>query len=421
MRLGLTTGRAHWRRLVLVFLLLPFFGTVSAAAETVTLGVLAHRGETAAREKWQQTADYLSAELPGHDVTLLPLTLEGVEEALTNNAVDFLLTNPGHFNIIADRFRLTRIASLRTDRAGVAVTGNRYGAVILTRSDRDDITSLSDLEGKTFAAVAPDAFGGFLIAADALRRNGVDPAASLKTIIYKGFPQDQIVTAVLSGEADAGTVRTGVVESMIRQGRIRREDVRILNPKTIAGFELLLSTDVYPEWTFAAAQDVAAVLKRQTATALLKMSETSPAARAGGYGGWNTPMYDGKVRSVLSSAKGGEASSVFSGGSLTIWIASVLFGVTAALTAVFAIARLRRAPVEATAPDGGSTLPENLTPRENEVLRLVISGLTNKEIAHELSISPKTVEFHRRHLMEKFDAQNVADLIRKALGHADDA
>ena len=52
--------------------------------------------------------------------------------------------------------------------------------------------------------------------------------------------------------------------------------------------------------------------------------------------------------------------------------------------------------------------PAGLTPREVEVLRLLARGLSNKEIAHRLSISPKTVGNHAEHIYAKIDAQSRA-------------
>ncbi len=54
----------------------------------------------------------------------------------------------------------------------------------------------------------------------------------------------------------------------------------------------------------------------------------------------------------------------------------------------------------------------SLTPRENEVLALIIGGASNKEGGHRLGISVRTFEVHRAHLMRKFGARNAADLIR---------
>lgn len=55
-----------------------------------------------------------------------------------------------------------------------------------------------------------------------------------------------------------------------------------------------------------------------------------------------------------------------------------------------------------------------LTPREREVMRLATDGLSNKEIARVLDISPRTVENHRARVMEKMKAGNIADLCQKA-------
>jgi two-component system, LuxR family, response regulator FixJ len=57
----------------------------------------------------------------------------------------------------------------------------------------------------------------------------------------------------------------------------------------------------------------------------------------------------------------------------------------------------------------------SLTERERQVLDLIVAGKANKVIAHELSISPRTVEIHRARVMEKMGAANLADLVRRTL------
>ncbi len=56
---------------------------------------------------------------------------------------------------------------------------------------------------------------------------------------------------------------------------------------------------------------------------------------------------------------------------------------------------------------------DQLTPREQEVMRLIGDGQSNKQIAEALGISPRTVEIHRAHVMDKMDANSVAELVRK--------
>jgi FixJ family two-component response regulator len=55
---------------------------------------------------------------------------------------------------------------------------------------------------------------------------------------------------------------------------------------------------------------------------------------------------------------------------------------------------------------------EPLTRREQAVLGCLVSGASNKEMARQLGISPRTIEVHRARIMEKIGAKNAADLIR---------
>jgi DNA-binding NarL/FixJ family response regulator len=62
---------------------------------------------------------------------------------------------------------------------------------------------------------------------------------------------------------------------------------------------------------------------------------------------------------------------------------------------------------------GSSTSP--LSKREEDVLRHIAEGLTTKEIARVLGVSPKTVDTHRQHLMGKLDIHSIAELTKHAL------
>jgi DNA-binding NarL/FixJ family response regulator len=59
--------------------------------------------------------------------------------------------------------------------------------------------------------------------------------------------------------------------------------------------------------------------------------------------------------------------------------------------------------------------PQDLTPREQEILQLVWSGLTNRHIAQQLKISIKTAEAHRANIMKKLRVSNTAQLLKTAL------
>jgi DNA-binding NarL/FixJ family response regulator len=72
------------------------------------------------------------------------------------------------------------------------------------------------------------------------------------------------------------------------------------------------------------------------------------------------------------------------------------------------VARLLMQRVDALADEG-------LTDRQKEVLSLMASGLSSKEIAFELKLSPKTVDVHRARIMERLNLRDVASLTRYAV------
>jgi DNA-binding CsgD family transcriptional regulator len=58
--------------------------------------------------------------------------------------------------------------------------------------------------------------------------------------------------------------------------------------------------------------------------------------------------------------------------------------------------------------------PVQLTQRQKQILRLVVSGYTSREIATKLGLSVRTIEVHRFHLMGRMGVNNVAQLVNEA-------
>jgi len=58
---------------------------------------------------------------------------------------------------------------------------------------------------------------------------------------------------------------------------------------------------------------------------------------------------------------------------------------------------------------------ESLSERERQVMAAVVAGLPNKTIAHQLGISPRTVEVHRANIMSKMQARNLPELVRMSI------
>jgi two-component system, NarL family, response regulator LiaR len=76
---------------------------------------------------------------------------------------------------------------------------------------------------------------------------------------------------------------------------------------------------------------------------------------------------------------------------------------------------LFREPGIPETPDLGNSSLESLTPRHREILQLMVEGLSLKKIAQSLRLSIKTVEAHKRQIMERLGIQNIADFVRYAI------
>ena len=88
------------------------------------------------------------------------------------------------------------------------------------------------------------------------------------------------------------------------------------------------------------------------------------------------------------------------------------FEADALLAAIEAALRLRSSDANAEDAETARRRLEKLTSREYEVLDHLVAGKSNKEAAAKLGISPRTVEFHRAHIMEKTGAKGLPELVR---------
>ncbi|MDH5802782.1 MAG: PhnD/SsuA/transferrin family substrate-binding protein, partial [Gammaproteobacteria bacterium] len=216
-----------------------------------------------------------------------PLSIDNLSNAIRDGRVDFVLTNPASYAELEIQYGISRIATLRNRRAGQSYT--KFGALIFTRADRDDIQTLNDLKGKTFAAVHPNAFGGWWMAWREMQHRGLR-IEDLGSLQFTGLPQDQVVQAVMQGKADAGTVRTNILERMQQENLIPAQQLKILSPQMAAGFPFAHSTRLYPEWPFAKARQTENQLAQQVAIALLSMAQDHAAAQQANSAGWTIPL-----------------------------------------------------------------------------------------------------------------------------------
>jgi two-component system sensor histidine kinase TtrS len=241
-------------------------------ATTVRIGVLAYKGAEAVQEDWSYVRNWLVATIPGHRFILLDFDQAGLTRAVHERTIDFVITSSGHYVALEHSDGASRIATIESPWA--LSPRQSIGSAIVVRDDAH-LHTLADLAGKHVLAVDPDAFGGYQIAARELLEAGVDPEHDLANLQFTGFPIQKIVYAVRAGRADAGIIRTCLLEQMIRSGEIGAGELRVLAPIAAKGFQCQTSSRLYPDWPIAALRHTPAELSKQVAIALLRMPRTA--------------------------------------------------------------------------------------------------------------------------------------------------
>ncbi len=254
---------------------------------TVRIGILSFRDLEATRKQWSPLASYLEEQLPGTKFLVQPFHQDDLSAAVDRKDLDFILTQPEHYVLLRSKHRLAAVATL-TQRVGERSISH-LGGVIFSRRERDDINDLKDLRGHTIASAQQHSLGGFRAQQWALRQAGIELPRDVKRIIYTGQPQDKVLDEVMSGRADVGFVRTGLVESLVGEGKLKRDQIKIINSRNLADFPLLLSTDLVPEWPFSAAPQTSDELVKAVTLAILEIPPNHPAAIAGKFHGFSPP------------------------------------------------------------------------------------------------------------------------------------
>jgi diguanylate cyclase (GGDEF)-like protein/PAS domain S-box-containing protein len=272
----------------------------SASTSEVRIGVLAFRPVDITLQQWQPTADYLNAHVPGNHFSIVPLNYKELDLAVNRLDFDFVITNPEHYVSIRKDHGLIAIATLMPLAEGHPVT--TFGGVIFTRADRFDINTLEDVRGKVISSPSEQSLGGYLMQRWALYKSGIT-TSELGRVNFTGMPHDNAVIQVLEGKADVGFARTGVLEGMAREGKIKLGQFKVLNLQPQHIYPQLLSTELYPEWPVTAEIAASPALVKQVTLALMNIQHDDVAAQKGKYYGFSPTEDYSLVESLMLRLK----------------------------------------------------------------------------------------------------------------------
>lgn len=271
-----------------------------AAERPLKIGVLAFRPKAQALASWQPLAEYLTLKI-GQQVELETYSYSELESAITYQQVDVVLTNPANYVVLRYHNGLSApLATQVSDVEGFAVKA--FGGVIFTRSEHQSIQTLADLKDKKIAVSKIESLGGYKMQAYEMWDAGMSLPSS-EDLYLTGMPHDKVVSAVIQGKAEAGFVRTGVLEALAKENKLDLAQIKIVNPQSLSAFPYQLSTRLYPEWPIAVMPHVKEQQAKTLALALLSIKPDDLAAKAASIQGFTIPENYAGVEQLLRTMR----------------------------------------------------------------------------------------------------------------------
>lgn len=284
--------RVRYTARLFVMLLLVASG---AARATVEIAIIAPRGAAETTARWGELAKVMSDEIK-EPVVILPLTPAKIFDSAADGEADFVLSHSVHTVQLLEKVDGQVIATVNGQ------SGPHFGGVIVSKKG-SGITKLADLRGKKVISMKfRESAGAYVFQAFELSKAGIDPHKEFASFT-EGTKQDELIMAVKSGAVDAAFARTGLLEDMAKDGKIKLDEFEIVNAQKEPNFPDALSTALYPEWCVTGMSHVPAQTEEAVKRALLKVTADSAAARAAEIKGFVTPIPLDSIKEVLKALK----------------------------------------------------------------------------------------------------------------------
>ena len=276
-------------------------GFAAEPRQAVRVAVLADKGIEMAQEEWSFVFQWLNRSLPGHRFELVGLDHPELRQEVHAGTVDFVITNAGNYSELEYAEGITRLVTL--DAVSALSPSQAVGSAVVVRAS-SGMTELAELRGKHLLAASREAFCCYQIAARELVLAGIDPEHDLGHLEFVGFPIQSIARAVQAGKADAGIVKTCLIEQMVASGILKPGELRVLSPRKIPDYPCQTTSRLYPDWPFAAVRHTPPELSRTVAVALLEMPESPEGYR------WTIPAHYAVVDEMFRDLKLGRYANL---------------------------------------------------------------------------------------------------------------
>jgi ABC-type phosphate/phosphonate transport system substrate-binding protein len=277
-----------------VFIILITTITTPVRAE-LRVGVTAIRGELETLKRWESLGQYLSNELK-QPTKIIALTHGNLVETAAQGQLDFVLNTPIGAVLLMEKHHFIPLATLNT------FSGTQFAGVIISKKG-SGITKSADLKAKKVISMQQTTgAGGYLFQVYHLKMQGIDPHKDFLSF-KEGKNQDDLVMGVKIGLFDAAFVRSGLLESLEKAGKIKSEDFEIVDRRKDQTFPYLHTTILFPEFCFSAHPSLHPQLIFVMKQALLKLTAEHPAAKTAEIKGFVEPISYEPIKTLLQTLK----------------------------------------------------------------------------------------------------------------------
>lgn len=254
--------------------------------QNIKIGILTSLDTQAVVDRYQPLIDYLNENISGYTFEIVHLNFNNIEHSIDTKNIDFMIANPSTYVKLEAKYSLVKLATLQQKFKNQSF--NRFGSVLFVKKG-SDIKNIDDIINKKVVAVHPQACGGYIIPKyELMVKNGIhldkDANLSFSTSAYS------TIKDVLNSKYDVGIVRTGILEDFASKGSINLDDFYILNQQSHKDFPFLISSDLYPEWSFMKLNHVSQSLAKSLLLNLLNYEKKGIS--------WVTPLDDKEVHNI---------------------------------------------------------------------------------------------------------------------------
>jgi len=272
--------RKAWLQGATATLALAVAGMGSSAMAQPTelrVGLIPSEDALAMMRASQQVMDQLAAKTGMKVKPFVANDYNGVIEAMRSGKIDVAYFGPFSYVLASQMANAEAFAIPVTKKTGQS----SYHSIIITRKDKG-LTTVPQLQGKTFAFVDPSSASGHLFPKAGLKGEGLDTDKYFSRVIFSGS-HDASIMAVANGKVDAAAVADPIFSNAVTKGLVKAED-----------FQVVWRSQAIPESPMAWRKNLDAATKQKVAAAMAEIKGLPWGDRGelNGFSSTNDQAYD---------------------------------------------------------------------------------------------------------------------------------